>query len=164
MNNITTAICCFNSCKILLMEKIISLFCAPPPPPQIGFPSLTRIQHGFVRIDKSPILCYADAVSVLFAEVSIIFYIEYAQIDWEAITDEKDGTLNGNAMGNFIRNGDLVDCPTTSVCRGCDPRYCWNPFMCQRFETGLDAFGECLKECQKKIARVIKKMNFIHHH
>lgn len=91
---------------------------------QLGFPSLIRIQHGFVRIEKNPMLCYANT------------------IDWEAITDERDSVDNGNVLGNYIRNGELVECPTTAVCRGCEPRFCWNNFSCQKFETGLNAFGE----------------------
>lgn len=68
------------------------------------------------------------------------YFWSTAQIDWDAITGVEDSLVKGNLIGNYIQINE-TRCPTTTSCRGCDPRFCWNPRMCQKFETGVNAFG-----------------------
>ncbi|GAB0096780.1 insulin receptor [Sergentomyia squamirostris] len=90
----------------------------------LGLRSLLSVQRGYVRIEKNPKLCYANT------------------IDWDKITQ--------TAGGNYIQKDIRSDCPNaTTNCTGCEPKFCWSPHNCQRFEGSylLPHFQNCDYKC-----------------
>lgn len=109
---------------------------------EVGLQNLRFIGRGFVRIDKNPELCFADA------------------IDWTAIaphTSHKDHYVQTNRPANacpLCPSGKTLDdqtkeisCPAASYDQ--KKRLCWNRNMCQKSKFNL-----------LNVSRIIKLFSF----
>uniref|UniRef100_A0A182PE85 receptor protein-tyrosine kinase n=1 Tax=Anopheles epiroticus TaxID=199890 RepID=A0A182PE85_9DIPT len=82
---------------------------------ELGLKNLIAIERGFVFTMHCPQLCHLDT------------------IDWNAISGLKNGTSSKNTF-----EPPKSVCNNSSVCRSCEPKFCWGSESCQKFYKGYN--------------------------